>query len=190
MKYLVLISLIFIGTSTYANGIVGFKNGNNIEITNLFGQVTYHCNAANGVPYTRQYSCSGYLTRPGTHDYLISRAPIDADKVQLVATHETDSTQKKSVGFDSKKSQSKSRINLAVRSLFQRPLLKDGNNLIDYTFEKNKKVVLTGSFNATMAVVEDRQCRPRTVFSHSQSQCDNQMSACDHYFYLENNCQY
>lgn len=189
MKLILLVALMFFSVQSYANGIVGFKNGNDLEITNLYGTVTFHCQKGMS-NYTQHHSCNGYITNPGTHDYLVSNAHIDADKVKLTAVREDGSTQNKSVGFDSEKSESKSRINLTIRTLLQRPLLKEGNNTINYSFEKKKKTVLKGSFNATVTTVADRQCRHRTVFTQNSSYCDSYASGCDYYYYLENNCQY
>lgn len=191
MKIFLFIFASIISTTAMAEmpGPVGFANGNDIEIQELTGYVTYSCRNQAGHSYTRQWNCHADLFSPGSHDYLVSQAPVDADKVTLTATREDGSTKEKDSKFDANKSTSKSRFNLLISTLTQRPLLKVGNNKIDYKFTKGKNVVSEGSFQSKVAITDQRQCRHRYVFTSNESHCQNQAMGCDYYFYLENNCQ-
>lgn len=171
-------------------GPVQFQNGNNIEIEQLSGSITYYCNDAHGNNYTRRWNCDADLIEPGSHDYLISQTPIDADKVTLTSTRPDGKVKTKSSAYDSEKSISKSRFNLLIRTLTQVPLLGVGNNSVAYKFTKGKTVVEEGLFNAKATIIGKTQCRHRTAFANSDSYCQHQSMGCDNYFYLENNCQY
>jgi hypothetical protein len=188
----ILLGTVLVSTAAFAEmpGPVQFENGNNIDIEQLSGSITYYCRDNMGVNYTRHWRCDADLITPGTHDYLISLTPIDADKVTLTATREDGSTRSKDSKYNSKKSTSSSRFNLLISTLTQRPLLKVGNNKVEYKFTKGKTTVEEGMFQSKVTITGQKQCRHRTAFANSESQCQNQNIGCDNYFYLENNCQY
>lgn len=189
MAYLI-VGLISSAAFAEMPGPVQFKNGNDIEIEELSGSVTYYCTDTQGHNYTRHWFCNADLVSPGTHDYLISKTPIDADKVTLTSTRPDGKVRTKSSSYNSEKSISKSRFNLLIRTLTQSPLLGVGNNSVAYKFTKGKTVVEEGLFNAKATVVGKIQCKPRTTFANMDSYCESQNMGCDNYFYLENNCQY
>ena len=169
---------------------VQFSKGNDINIQQLSGSVIYYCRDNLGKNYSRHWYCDADLVSPGTHDYLVSNTPIDADKVVLTATREDGSTRSKDSKFDSTKSASSSRFNLLIKTLTQRPLLQVGTNQVAYTFTKGKQVVSEGSFQSKVTVVGKAQCKHRSTFTNIEDYCKFQNMGCDNYFYLENNCQY
>lgn len=188
-----LLSLMFVSlfslTSFAEAPTVGFKHGNNLEYQRLVGNVQYFCKDSLGSPYTRRWTCIADLVSPGTHDYVVSSTPIDADKVTLKATRADGSTKSKSVGFNSDKSTSSTRVNLWIRTLTQSPLLKDGANKIDVEFKKGKNVVATTNFTSNVTFNGETQCRFVSAYSYNDSYCTNQDSGCNYYFYLTNDCK-
>lgn len=168
---------------------VGFQNGNKITVQPIHGRATFNCKDNLGNMYTKYWTCRKGLVSPGSHDYLASTSPINADKVILTAESQNGFTQTKNVSFNSKKSVSKNRVNLVVRTLTQVPLLREGHNTVNYEFTKGNKSVTTGNFHAHVTVNEVKECRPRTFFGN-QNECQFENNACETYFYYENNCQY
>lgn len=164
---------------------VGFSKGNKTEITLLDGEVTAQCRSNNHFISQQTFFCSGYLVAPVSHDYLIASG-VDADKVTLVSTREDGSTRKASSRFDSTKERSKSRFNLAISTLTQRPLLKTGENKIAYEFTKDGQAVLSGDFTAVMKIAEERKCRHEFLYL-PHVDCNN-MAVCDEFFRRNNNC--
>ena len=188
---LLILSLFSIPSFADQSVPVHFKNGNNREIQELYGDVTFICqDPHNNLSYARHWNCNADLVSPGTHDYLVSNVPLDADRVTLTATHEDGKTKKKSISFDSAKSVSKSRVNLLIRTLTQSPLLRLGKNTVAYQFTKGKTVVNEGSFTSDVTITGSIQCRHRTEYALNNDVCEFQGIGCDRYFYLENNCQY
>lgn len=182
----------FLSFSVFAQGVTSgnqFKNGNNIEIKEIEGNLTVHCNSLYG-NISKYYRCQAALISPGSHDYFVTKTPYDADKLSLTATRKDGSKKTKNVGFDAEKSISKSRINLVMKTLTQSPLLKLGENQVEYTLTKGKEWVAGGSFQSQVTMAGYSKCKPHTIFESTDMKCQNQTSACDHYFWLENNCQY
>ena len=181
-----------ITTSAFAadEAFVQFKNGNNIEVEQLSGSVIYNCTDNMGHHYTRHWFCNADLVSPGTHDYIVSNEPIDADKVTLTSTRADGEVKTKTVAYNSEKSISKNRFNLIIKTITQTPLLSVGNNSVAFQFTKGKNVVSAGTFVSTVTNTGKTQCKARTAFAQNSNQCEVQSMGCDYYFYLENNCQY
>lgn len=190
MKSLFLALCLISASAVAETSDVQFSKGNDIEIQQLTGSVIYYCRDNLGKNYSRQWFCDANLYSPGTHDYLVSNTPIDADKVVLTSTREDGSTKSKDSKFDANKSSSSSRFNLLITTLTQRPLLQVGNNKIDYKFSKGKKVVSEGSFQSKVTITGKTQCKHRSTFTNIEDYCKFQDMGCDNYFYLENDCQY
>lgn len=185
MKALMLLAL----TATFSihAQTIGFSKGNKTDITYLRGEVRAQCREANGMLNDRNVTCSGYLTAPTTHDFFVHPS-IDADKVSLKSTREDGSTRTKSSRFDGEKGISKSKFNLAIRTLTQSPLLKVGENKIAYTLSKGNEKVSEGEFVATMEVVEERNCGFEFMYV-PQIDCGDTFRICDELFWRTNNCQ-
>lgn len=165
---------------------IGFSKGNRTDITYLRGQVTAQCQEDNGSFDTRYVACNGYLTAPTSHDFFV-HPPTDADKVSLKSIREDGSTRTKSAKFDSENGISKSKFNLAIRTLTQSPLLKIGENKIAYTLSKGNQKVAEGEFIAIMEVVEERNCGSKFMYL-PQFNCSDTFRICDELFWRTNNC--
>jgi hypothetical protein len=66
--------------------LAGFKNGNDLSIKEISGDVTYLCRDNMGNNYSRHWDCVADDVTPGTHAYLVTVAKVDADKVTLTST--------------------------------------------------------------------------------------------------------
>jgi hypothetical protein len=190
LSVLIFVSLLSSISFSMPRPIAHFKNGNDISIKEMSGSVTYYCQDNAGRQYTRHWSCYAADVNPGTHDYLVTETPVDANKVTLTCDHKDGSTKTKSASFDGQSSTSK--FNLLTSSLTQRPLLKAGANLVTYKLTKGKDVVEEGTFQSNVNVLESKQCRYRAEFAYAPNDdvCQFESFGCDRYFYMENYCNY
>jgi hypothetical protein len=172
MKIISILTAVFFCASAFAT-TAGFQHGNDYEATSYDGSVTASC--ASG---TRTHYCSAYGLNPTIYTKLVTAQRVDANKFEVVATHESGKRVSKDGKF--KKTESKG-INLWIRTLFQKPLLAFGLNKIDYKIMKNKTTVQAGSFEVMVNQGERRSCR-RGFIHMSGNSCENSTSACNEYF--------
>ena len=164
----------------------GFKNGNQIEITPIQGYATARCQQGN-YQTTRTVFCRAYDVEPGTHDYFVNESRVVADKVFLSARHEDGSTTEKDSKYDSSKGQSKSRFNLVIDTITQKPLLDNGLNQVSFRMTQNNQLVTEGSFEANVNQNSPRSCASRYLgFLYN---CNDTYRICDDYFYFQNSCR-
>jgi hypothetical protein len=190
MKALIL-SVILIPILSFASTDpkAGFQSGNDIKVHEIRGTVHYTCLFHGKYEY-RTWHCGANLFSPGSHDYVVTKSEVDADKITLTATRADGSKKSKSVNFNSEKSASSSRVNLMIKTLTQSPLLKIGENNINVEFKKKNKVVAQSNFKSNVQFTGTSLCRNRSVHTSSYNYCRDQLAGCDHYFWLENECQY
>ena len=176
---LIFATLIFSSSLCFAE--IGFKAGNTITWDNYQGTVTIRCNEGRGFS-TNTYQCSGYVYSPGTHDYFVGPLGVKADEVELVSHRSDGKVITKDSDYDSKTFQSKSTFNLVISTLFQKPLLDDGENVITYRLFKSGMLMNQGEFIADLVHGKDYQCSPDFVFGNNEFDCNSQATACDLYF--------
>lgn len=185
MKFIISICLLF-APAAFADH-TGFKSGNSISIVTLHGSVYMTCHTPMP-PTWKHFNCWDEIVTPASSDKFQMHEPVDADKVTLSVTHRNGKTVTKTEKYNSKKNES-GNFNLTINTLFQKALLELGNNTVTYTLTKKGEEVATGSFVATAAVTEERECRHKNMYG-SYNDCTNQVSACNYYFYSENYCKY
>ena len=159
----------------------GFSTGNTFTRTQLDGYVTVRCQGN-----SEGHRCREVLWSPAVYAYFEMEPGVDADKVILNAIHEDGSTRDKKSKFKKDIGRSKKRFNLGVWSLFQRPLLEGGKNIIEYTLLKRKKVVLTGSFEVYVRTAEGRYCDSEYRYFND---CSSSQVVCRDYFRRHNYCR-
>ncbi len=184
----VIISLLMLcALPAFADHHTGFKSGNDISIVTLRGTVYMTCYTPMPPAWATFY-CWDALANPGFSDKFVLSEPVDADKVTLSVTKKNGKIIKKTEKYNAKKNESGD-FNLLIDTVFQNPLLELGSNEVSYSMMKKGKEVARGTFIATAAVTEERECRPRSLYG-SYSDCTSQAAACNYYFYSENDCQY
>lgn len=180
-----LISVIIVSFSANAFASVGFEKGNEFIVTPAEGRVFVQCNNPTDPSWGSHY-CAGYFSNPGSHAKLVNTgAAIDADNVELYATHPDKSTRKKDEDFNVD-SQSSDAFNITVKTVFQRPLLERGVNTIDYKFSKDGRTVQSGQFQAVLEVGESVVCEDLTI--HMGGNC-NTTNACAMYWNRQPRCE-
>ena len=181
----VILSLLF-SVAAQANTI-GFSGGSEMTVDTMEGSVQVRCQEG---PYSDYafFTCRENTLVPYDLSYFYGPEGLDADKVIITANHEDGSDRKKSEKYDAKKLRTQSRINLAVGSMTQRPLLERGVNRIDYQFQKKSQPILTGSYEIRVNRGQIRNCRPASYTSRSLQDCRNSSNVCQHYFNQNNFC--
>ncbi|NUM88734.1 MAG: hypothetical protein HUU37_05990 [Bdellovibrionales bacterium] len=172
-----------------ASNEAGFTAGNDFQAVWLDGEISLNCqDSATGRSDFAVLRCEREVLDPA--EFTRFKGPqVEADEVVLTATREDGSTREKSGGYDGTEGRSTGSFNLWISTLFQRPLLKMGRNVIAWALSKEGKTVAEGKFDATVTQGPDRQCRyRRTYFSSNINDCATGGSFCDRYFQDENWC--
>jgi len=187
MKALFTLISFFISVSVFASE-AGFKNGNDLQVTDLRGQVQVQCRNSVGRIFFINYNCAGYITSPDAFDVFKLDPTVDADNVLLTSHQQNGKIVRKSSRFNSETGESRSEFNLTVSTLTQTPLVSLGRNTITYDVAKGNQVVASGDFLMTVAYLGVNQCYYTTMYDASGFLCGNQMEACREYFREQNWC--
>ena len=162
---------------------IQFEGGNQIEMETREGYVTERCQDGN-IVRINNYFCSDRSLSSGSFAAVeVLNESIDADWVTL---QRVGSRYIKGVQFNSREGKSTKKINLWVGTLFQRPLLVEGENTIKYRFSKKKNTVLEGEFIVNVVSGELISCRSGSIYS---GYCRGYYSACEEYLYRGSNCR-
>lgn len=186
MKTFLLLCL-FVSPAMAEELSTGFDVGNDFVATYLSGEVTVSCRD-NGQSDFASFRCVGEVLDPA--EFVRFKGPkVSADKVILSALREDGSVREKSESYDAEKGISKGRFNLWISTLFQRPLLKFGRNVVDYSLTKSGKTVKAGQFTAQVSAGPERSCQRRHYFSNNLNDCRGSQMMCSQYFRDEDYCQ-
>jgi hypothetical protein len=175
--------LLVVLLSSFAVHAQGFSSGDQFTAEPIYGFLKVNCNNTN----TAAFQCRDLLLLPTTMDYFIGPAGIDADEVELAATHENGEIIKKVSSY--KNGSSTNRFNLGNLSLFQSPLLANGKNSIQYYLKKMKRIVQEGNFQIFVRQGQTRNCRDGSINTTDMNLCNSPYSACQRYFYEQNYCK-
>lgn len=186
MKLLVLISTIF-SVTTFAQ--VGLEGGNTRNVYSIEGDLFVSCYPAGEPPMHARYQCVDDILEPSSYDYFRGPAGISADSVSLTSLRADGSSITKKLGYNSEKSRSENSINLWILTLFQRPLLKDGQNNITYTLSLNGSEVGRGDFQVLVQRSKGKVCPSGSMTSFDDLDCRSGHTACGRYFRYYNYCQ-
>lgn len=180
MKGILLLLLSF----NIAAADVGFERGDTIKTDEIEGVVSVTCEE-NGQTRSMSLSCYDIALIGGAYGKIIVRnGMIDADWVKL----RREGTNKiKGSAFNSELQQTGSNFNLWIATLFQRPLLKKGKNLIHYEFTKKNQSIENGSFEVEVVEGEFRTCGRGSLYYYSS--CPPSNIICGEYFRKHNYCR-
>jgi len=174
-----IIIAIFIFSSTA--DAAEFKKGSEYNVLYVQGTAHLTCQGFyNGryITLRRSVSCYDSLVSPGSYSRFI-HAGSEATKVKL-----TNGSVDKTKKFYAEKGESKN-FNLLIRTLFQKPLLHEGINDIDYQLLlEDGTVEESGDFEVFVETAH-RRCRPLFLHSNNLYDCQNgsQPQVCNEYFY-------
>lgn len=182
-------SLLVMVTTTKANA-VGFASGNNFTATPIQGRVEVVCNGFNGSS-SAIYNCRDVVLDPKAYDYFVGPKAFEADRVELTASHQDGSSRSKTSSYDGERGISRDAFNLWISTLFQRPLLETGKNIISYRIYSRDHLIEVDSNNEFVVNVTKgsmRVCPDARYASTDVNDCNSQYSICQKYFDEFRNC--
>lgn len=170
---------------------VGFSRGNDLTATPIQGQVQVTCFGFNGSG-SAAYTCRDVVLDPQAYDYFIGPRDSRIDKVELTAVHEDNSSRSKVSDYDGVSGKSRDAFNLWISTLFQKPLLELGRNLVRYRLYSRETVLedaVSNQFIVTVRRGAARNCPAARYDSTDVNDCNSQYSICQRYFEEHRNCQ-
>ncbi len=184
------ISLILVSSFSFAEDDVtfGLMSGSEFRASNIGGNVHIDCNSQNGYHSAFTY-CNASVLIPRTSDYFFGPKNVKADQVVL---ERLDSDGKvavrKKMAYDSKKGQTKKRVNLWIKTLFQKPLLKLGENQIQFVMYNKGEPVFDGYFMVDVVFEGSYQCKSKYYHFSYDHYCRYPSMVCEQYFVEQNYC--
>ena len=163
----------------------GLKSGDSFENHRIQGQISITCNSNNG-SQRRVVNCSDSYLSPSMRSKFVYDSAINADEVKI--TYRNSRGKNKTKSSKIRNNESKSSFNLWIRTLTQRPLLKTGQNILNYKLIKDKNVVERGEFTVNVETLDVRTCSYRSYYSSNMSDCNNPSFVCGRYFREQNDC--
>jgi hypothetical protein len=160
----------------------GFSAGSVFTRDSLSGRLQIECTGGQ----VELVECNDSYLSPVDFDYFIG-PKIDADEVDIIATHVNGKVIKKKSGYRDGKSTSS--FNLSVNTLFQAALLDMGENKIQYVIKKHGAVLTAGVFVVKVIEGANLVCRPGYIDTFNDSLCNSPNRACDRYFAQNNYCK-
>jgi hypothetical protein len=136
------------------------------------------------------HQCSGYLLNPGAYAHFYHNSSAPADRVTVSTVHKNGKIVQKRSAWDQEKRRSNDAFNLWVWTVFQRPLLELGANVVSFELTRNGRSLEKGEMTVQVRDGGLRQCRYRRITTGNASMCNSSAAACSEYFDLENNCVY
>jgi hypothetical protein len=178
-SFLVFLFVLFLSNFVYA---LGFSSGDQFLSEPIYGTVHVVCDTPNPVTF----QCRDIIFMPTSLDYFVGPS-VDADEVELIASHENGELVRKATGY--RNGTSTMRFNLSNVSLFQSPLLASGRNTIQFSLKKLGQIVQQGTFVVNVKQGQTRNCRTSTITSPDSNLCNSPYSACQRYFIEQNYCK-
>lgn len=166
---------------------VGLEKGNSFQSVALSGQVTVICNGFSGYGQNT-YNCRDITLEPATYDNVTGPRDPSIDEIKLISKQESGSVVKKTEDFDGRLGRTENAVNLWISTLFQKPLLRDGRNIISYELLAKGVVKQSGEFSVQVTRSQARVCPNTTYNSIDFNDCQAQYSICQRYFKENNFC--
>lgn len=166
---------------------VGLEKGSNFQSVAISGQVTVICNGFSGYGQNT-YNCRDITLEPSTYDYVTGPRDPNIDEIKLISKQESGTIIKKTEDFEGRTGRTENAINLWISTLFQKPLLRDGRNIISYELLSKGVVKQSGEFSVQVTRAQSRVCPNTTYNSIDFNDCQAQYSICQRYFKENNFC--
>lgn len=169
----------------------GFTGGSDLEGRSARGTIYLTCYGSGGEMASSTINCRQALLIPYDRDFFIdSNAPENTTHVELINEHQDGRVVSKRVRFDAEKGESRSRINLWIWSLTQRPLLDFGPNEVTYKYYQRSTLLREGVFEVNVAEGGSYRCDPSYESSSWMDDCRSSgQNRCLSYFRQRNWCQ-
>ena len=180
MKALILMTMLM--TSSFA---LEFRSGDTFTYQQLRGSVRVQCQDQNRRTQFHTVQCYQNILSPTEMDYVVSEQ-LDADEIKVTSTWESGKVVKKDVKYDTNKDRSKKRLNLWIRTLFQRPLLAPGTNEVTFVAYKDGREVQSRTQSVEVRNGGGKYCPYYSMYIGS---CTQLSFVCSEYFQRFNYCR-
>lgn len=162
----------------------GFSRGASFQQVRLEGYLRVQC--PDSVIETH---CGDTFLNPWPYDVFIGPQKAEIISLRLRAFSAENEPREIESVYDGRSGRSEE-INLGVSSIFQRPLLRLGQNRIEFTLRNRQgRIVEQGTFEVTVQRGAIRNCGPREIHSNYRNDCGLPYSFCQQYFKEQKYCQ-
>lgn len=172
------------------NNLGRLSKGNDLKVVALQGTVVLECNGFQG-SVSQTYFCRDQIIDSGNYDYFVGPTGTDADEVRISAEHADGTYRNVKSDYQSSRGRSEDSFNLWVSTLFQKPLLKEGKNVLRWILMQSRsgKELAANQFTVNVTRAGVRTCQPKHYQSIDALDCRNQYSICQKYFSEMNYCR-
>jgi hypothetical protein len=179
--------LLIFSTLTIFNKVMAqsFSKGNEFQSIAISGNVSVDCHGPNGEFSAQVFRCHDVRLDPIETDFFVG-PNVDADVVQLRKTQTNGKVLTVKNSYQG--GQSVKKFNLWLSSLFQTPLLNEGENKISYNLLKGSRSVTGGDFVVNVKQGIEKVCPHGYISSGNLADCSSSFSACQAYFQRYNYC--
>lgn len=179
----------FVIFGAHAEEGIGLLSGNTRTIVHLKGEVTVHCSGMDAPP-SNMASCDDLSLSPNNEDFFTGPKGIPATSVKLISKTQSGKTHIKESEYNSNTGKSTDKFNLWYATIFQKPLLEKGLNLVTYILiDTRGKELQRGQFEVKVEVGPTYTCPDRIYTSPIDSDCNFPQNLCYRYFNENNYCQ-
>ncbi len=187
-------TLVFVGTFLFfssVNAQIGFSRGAVFNSIPLQGEVYVRCNGFNGLG-SATFTCRDLVLDPVAYDYFLGPKDNGADRLELSLLYQDGTNRTVMVGYDGPRGKTTDALNLWISTLFQKPILKKGINIIRYRTYSSRKfydILADGEIQVEVRRGNPRICPTATLDSSDITDCQSQYSICQRYFEESKYCR-
>ncbi len=162
-----------------------FSRGLSFQFVNIDGELSIVCPSR-----TVRTICHSSYMEPWPYDSLVGPKVQQATSLQISASIDSSSEIRKlNVDYDGRIGRSEE-INLGVSSLFEKPLLRVGNNKIQYSLVNRRgENLLNSEFMVAVNRGQARTCPKLLVQSAINTDCEIPYTSCQQYFKDQKYCK-
>ena len=166
-----------------------FSSNSDKTAMNIQGTVTVNCPTSLTAAIQAVFQCRDNVLEPSNFDYFLGPEGLVADQVTLTVISSDASSRTKSFSYNSLTRRTALPVNLWSSSPFQKALLKEGVNDIQYRFTLNGAEA--GKGHSTQKILRGawRTCADLTIDSEFANDCAAPYSVCQRYFEKMNYCR-
>ncbi len=160
-----------------------FTRGDSFQYANIEGELTLTCKNQ-----TKTMTCRDVFMSPWPYDVYVGPRNFNSEVVKFTSLVGGE-IQTSVVTYNGKTGRSED-VNLGVYSLFQKPLLKVGENKIQAALlNRDGNILDSEFFNVSVTRGKSRACDAKETYSPNPDDCEHTYSVCQQYFRAQNYCR-
>ncbi|OIQ19659.1 MAG: hypothetical protein BM556_04015 [Bacteriovorax sp. MedPE-SWde] len=165
---------------------LGFQSGDTYKSTKLTGAVGIICNNGMNI-VSKMYRCNKEQLLPVMNEYIVGNN-LDADKVSVEFSYKNKQQIKKRK-FDMESQRTKKTLNLWKKNLWNKPILKEGENTVRFKAYKSGVTVEEETRIINVENIGESYCGSATLKSKDLGDCYSMANACELFYKATNYCQ-